>query len=98
VFNCDYSIKKPTIKHRKNNMKHQALEDSSKLVTVQEAGRRGGQATFQNHGVRHFKKIGRKGGRRTAELYRELLSDFGKRGGRPRRPSLRESMEEGDLQ
>ena len=79
-------------------MEYQASEDSSKPMTVQEAGRRGGQATFQNHGVGHFKKIGRRGGKRTAELYRELLSDFGKRGGRPRRPSLRESMEEGDLQ
>lgn len=79
-------------------MEHQALEDFSKPMTVQEAGRRGGRATFQNRGVRHFRKIGRKGGRHTAELYRELLSDFGKRGGRPRRPSLRESMEEGDLQ
>jgi general stress protein YciG len=78
-------------------MEHQALEDFSKSVTVQEAGRRGGQATFQNHGVGHFKKIGRKGGKRTAELYRELLSDFGKRGGRPRRPSLREVMREEDL-
>lgn len=68
-----------------------------KQISVQEAGRRGGQATFQNHGVRHFKKIGREGGKRTAELYREFLSDFGKRGGRPRRPSLRESMEEEDL-
>jgi general stress protein YciG len=79
-------------------MEYQALEDSSKPITVQEAGRRGGQATLQNQGVRHFKKIGRKGGRRTAELYRDLLSDFGKRGGRPRRPSFIESMEEGDRQ
>lgn len=79
-------------------MEHQALEDFSKPMTVQEAGRRGGQATLQNQGREHFRKIGHKGGRRTAELYRELLSDFGKRGGRPRRPSLRESMEEGDRQ
>jgi general stress protein YciG len=78
-------------------MEYQALEDLNKPMTVQEAGRRGGQATLQNRGVTHFQKIGRKGGRRTAELYRDLLSDFGKRGGRPRRPSLIESMEEGDL-
>jgi general stress protein YciG len=79
-------------------MKHQALEDSSKPVTVQEAGRRGGQATLQTQGKEHFQKIGRKGGKRTAELYRELLSEFGKKGGRPRRPVLNEVMGEEDRQ
>jgi general stress protein YciG len=69
-----------------------------KQISVQEAGRRGGQATLQNQGVGHFRTIGRRGGKRTAELYRELLSDFGKRGGRPRRPSLTESMEGGNRQ
>jgi general stress protein YciG len=71
-------------------MERKTYKDLEKPVTVQEAGRRGGQATLQNRGVTHFQKIGRKGGKRTAELYRELLSDFGKRGGRPRRPSLSE--------
>jgi general stress protein YciG len=71
-------------------MDRKTSKDLEKPVTVQEAGRRGGQATLQNRGVKHFQKIGRKGGKRTAELYRELLSDFGKRGGRPRRPSLSE--------
>ena len=65
-----------------------------KQMTVQEAGRRGGHATLQNQGVQHFKEIGHKGGKRTAKLYRDLLSEFGKRGGRPRRPSLKESVEE----
>lgn len=65
-----------------------------KQITVQEAGRRGGHTTLQNQGVEHFKKIGSKGGKRTAKLYRDLLSEFGRRGGRPRRPSLKESMEE----
>jgi general stress protein YciG len=62
-------------------------------ISVSEAGRRGGQKTLQNHGVKHFEKIGRKGGRRTAELYREMLSEFGKKGGRPRRPTLDEYLE-----
>jgi general stress protein YciG len=65
-------------------------------ISVSEAGRRGGQATLQNHGIEHFKKIGRKGGQRTAQLYRELLPEFGKKGGRPRRPTLAEYMEEED--
>jgi len=67
-----------------------------KQMTVQEAGHRGGQATLQNQGVKHFKEIGRKGGKRTAKLYRNLLSDFGKKGGRPRRPILNKLMEEED--
>jgi general stress protein YciG len=69
---------------------------SRKQMTVQEAGRRGGQATLQNQGVKHFKEIGHKGGKRTATLYRNLLSEFGKKGGRPRRPALDESMGEED--
>jgi len=69
-------------------------KQTRKQMTVQEAGRRGGHATLQNQGVKHFKEIGRRGGKRTAKLYRDLLSEFGKRGGRPRRPSLKESMEE----
>ena len=64
-------------------------------VSVSEAGRKGGQSTLRNRGSDHFREIGRKGGKRTAELYRDLLSEFGKRGGRPRRPSLNEAMEEG---
>jgi general stress protein YciG len=79
-------------------MGHQAPEDLDKPMTVQEAGRRGGQATLQNQGIEHFQKIGRKGGKRTAELYRDLLSEFGKQGGRPHRPTLNEAMGDEDRQ
>jgi general stress protein YciG len=65
-------------------------------ISVGEAGRRGGQATLQNHGIKHFKKIGHKGGQRPAMLYGQFLSEFGKKGGRPRRPILNNLMEEGD--
>lgn len=67
-------------------------------VTCREAGARGGRATVENQGTDFFKRIGRKGGQRTAELYRELLSEFGKRGGRPKRPTLDESVGERDHQ
>jgi general stress protein YciG len=69
------------------------LKEKNADLTVQEAGRRGGQTTLQNQGVEHFKKIGRKGGKHTAQLCRDRLSEFGRRGGRPRRPNLEESME-----
>jgi general stress protein YciG len=72
-------------------------KQTRKPMTVQEAGQRGGLATLQNKGIEHFKKIGCKGGKQTAKLYRDLLSEFGKMGGRPRRPILKESMEEENL-
>jgi uncharacterized protein len=65
-------------------------------MTVKEAGRRGGNATRENRGRGFFKDIGKKGGQRTAELYRELLSEFGKKGGRPHRPALNEPTREED--
>ena len=63
-------------------------------LTVKQAGARGGSRTLERHGREFFQTIGRKGGKRTAKLYRGLLSDFGKRGGRPRRPTLDEYMGE----
>jgi len=64
---------------------------ASGKVTVQEAGRLGGRATLDNQGAEFFKRIGKKGGQRTKELYGDLLAEFGKRGGRPPRPGLQES-------
>jgi len=65
-------------------------------ITVADAGRRGGRSTLEHHGAEFFREIGRKGGQRTAQLYAELLSEFGKKGGRPRRPALDKRMGEED--
>jgi len=65
-------------------------------ITVREAGQRGGRATAERHGEDFFRRIGKKGGNRTAELYRHLLTQFGRRGGRPRRPALGGDLGEGD--
>jgi len=65
-------------------------------ISVREAGRRGGCSTLEHHGVEFFRDIGRKGGHRTARLYGELLKEFGKKGGRPKRPSLDKSVGEED--
>jgi len=40
-------------------------------MTVQEAGRRGGQRTAQIHGSEFYKDIGHKGGQRVKELIAE---------------------------
>ena len=69
--------------------------ETSGGISVQEAGRRGGQSTLEHRGTEFFREIGRRGGQRTAELYRELLKEVGRKGGRPRRPSLSENMGEG---
>ncbi len=63
-------------------------------LTVQQAGARGGSRTLERHGREFFQVIGKKGGKRTAELYRDLFREFGKKGGRPRRPTLDEYMGE----
>ncbi len=67
-------------------------------LTVAQAGRRGGQSTLEHRGIEFYRRIGKKGGQRTAELYRELLSEFGRKGGRPRRPNLENSVGEGPPQ
>jgi general stress protein YciG len=40
-------------------------------MTVQEAGRRGGQRTAQTHGKEFYEAIGHKGGQRVKELIEE---------------------------
>lgn len=71
-------------------MKNKQLDDKDQL-TVAEAGRRGGTTTRERHGVEFYRQIGSKGGESTKKLYGHLFSEFGKRGGRPRRPNLENS-------
>ena len=67
-------------------------------ISVQEAGRRGGIATRDRRGVEFLREIAKKGGETTKRRYGHLFSQFGKRGGRPRRPTLGESVGEEDHQ
>ena len=66
----------------------QHLTDISGVITVRDAGRRGGRTTLEKHGAEFFKKIGKIGGERTAQLHCDLMREYGKKGGRPRRPAL----------
>ena len=61
-------------------------------ISVTEAGRKGGTTTRDRHGAKFYEQIGRRGGESTKKKYAHLLSEFGKKGGRPRRPTLDESM------
>jgi uncharacterized protein len=65
-----------------------ADQPESKSMSVREAGRKGGETTKSRLGLDHFREIGSKGGKKTASLYKQLLKDFGRRGGRPRLPNL----------
>ncbi len=65
-------------------------------ITVKEAGRRGGLMTSARfRGTGFYQRIGRMGGKKFAASYRELLAEFGRLGGRPRRPNLENSVGEG---
>jgi general stress protein YciG len=72
----------------KSNKSEKEQAKVSEAISVYEAGRRGGHATLEKHGTEFFKEIGARGGQRTKQLYGHLLSEFGRKGGRPRRPSL----------
>jgi uncharacterized protein len=51
-------------------------------ITVQEAGRKGGQATARTHDRTFYQEIGRKGGKATASSHgHEFFEEIGRRGG-----------------
>ena len=62
------------------------MSEVSNGISVREAGRRGGIATRDRHGIEFYRQIGAKGGESTKKLYAHLFTEFGKKGGRPSRP------------
>ena len=59
-------------------------------MSVEEAGRRGGIRNSEKFNKQHFINIGRIGGLRTKSLYADKYSQWGKKGGRPRKVNLGE--------
>lgn len=59
-------------------------------MTVSEAGRLGGLALLFKHGKKHFREIGNRGQQVLRQRYPGMASEWGKKGGRPRKPSLNE--------
>jgi len=57
-------------------------------ITVNEAGRRGGLRTLQKHGSEFFVRIGQKGQEVMRARYPGQAREWGKLGGRPRKPHL----------
>ena len=63
-------------------------------LTVQEAGRLGGLKLLRNRGRRHFVEIGKTGQRAMRRKHPGMASEWGKRGGRPKRCNLADIMGE----
>lgn len=62
------------------------------VMTVREAGRKGGRRTAQTHGHEFYEEIGRKGGEaRARELGHEGYEELGHKGGQ----RVRELIEQG---
>jgi general stress protein YciG len=57
-------------------------------LTVQEAGRKGGLALLSRRGSQHYSEIGKKGQAILRQRYPGMASEWGKKGGRPRKNGL----------
>ncbi len=69
-------------------------------MTVEEAGRKGGEKTSETHGKEFYEDIGRKGGETTSEekgpeFYKEIGHKGGEKGGTKGGHRVRELVEEG---
>ena len=69
--------------------------NTTEQLTVAEAGRRGGTAIRDRYVVQFYRQIGTRGGETTKRRYGHLFSEFGRKGGRPRRPNLENGVGEG---
>ena len=63
-------------------------------ITVREAGRRGGLACLRNRGRGFFVRIGKKGQSEMRRKYPGMAAEWGRKGGRPKKPDLAEIMGE----
>ena len=56
--------------------------------SVNQAGRAGGLTVLEIYGKAHFSKIDKKGQLTMRQRFPNMASKWGKRGGRPKKPSL----------
>jgi len=67
-------------------------------ITCREAGRKGGLTLFHRRGRSYFSEIGKLGGLETKQLHGHRYQEWGRRGGRPRKLTLKEmEVEESPL-
>jgi len=63
-------------------------------LTVQEAGRLGGLKVLGDRGRAHFAEIGKRGQQAMRRKYPCMAANWGKLGGRPKKPNLGEIVGE----
>ena len=61
---------------------------AEKVMTVNEAGKRGGLSLLAKRGNNHFAEIGKKGQETLRKRYPGMASEWGKKGGRPRKKNF----------
>jgi general stress protein YciG len=65
-------------------------------MTVEEAGRKGGEETAKTHGKEFYEEIGHKGGEKTAKTHgKEFYEEIGHKGGEKGGQRVRKLIEEG---
>lgn len=63
-------------------------------ITVKEAGKRGGLALLRRRGREHFAEMGKRGQESMREKYPHMAQQWGRLGGRPKKPRLGKLAEE----
>lgn len=63
-------------------------------ISVVEAGRIGGLTVLRTRGPQFYSKIGRKGQEAMRRKHPDMASEWGKKGGRPRKATLAKNMGE----
>lgn len=69
------------------------MEENKGELTVRQAGRLGGLAVLKKHGRQFYVEIGKKGQQTTRARYLDMAREWGKLGGRPRKPTIDEMGE-----
>lgn len=69
----------------KRNERNDNRRRDEETMSVEEAGRRGGEVTSDTHDREFYEDIGRRGGETTSDRHgREFYEDIGQKGGRAR--------------
>ncbi len=63
-------------------------------ISVAEAGRKGGLTVLNRRGRAFYSEIGKKGQQAMRQKYPNMASEWGKLGGRPKKPTLNQIMGE----
>ena len=66
-------------------------------ISVAEAGRRGGLVILRTRGRSYFVELGHRGQRAMRLRYPGMASEWGRLGGRPRKPNLEDTEEEAKI-